>query len=62
MIQIHAFKKKEKKGSEGRPQFGGPWKVPNLMALGEVSCLVALGMRRRNILFIFFTVPQTNFI
>jgi hypothetical protein len=28
MIQIHAFKEKEKEGSEGRPRLGGQWKVP----------------------------------
>jgi len=26
MIQIHAFKEKEKERGEGRPQLGGPWK------------------------------------
>jgi hypothetical protein len=35
MIQIHAFKKKEKEGGEGRPQLGGQWKVPNLVANGK---------------------------
>jgi hypothetical protein len=53
MIQIHTFKEKEKEGGEGRPQLGGQWKVPSLMALEEASylvangrfqCLVALGM------------------
>jgi hypothetical protein len=52
MIQVHAFKKKEKEGGDRRPQFGGPWKV---------SSLVALGMKRRNIFFIFSFSPQTNF-
>jgi hypothetical protein len=28
MIQIRAFKKKEKEGGEGKPQLGGQWKVP----------------------------------
>jgi hypothetical protein len=28
MIQICAFKEKEKEGGEGRPQLGGEWKVP----------------------------------
>jgi hypothetical protein len=27
MIQICAFKDKEKEGNEGRPQLGGLWKV-----------------------------------
>jgi hypothetical protein len=26
MIQIHAFREKEKERGEGRPQLGGPWK------------------------------------
>jgi hypothetical protein len=32
MIQIHTFRNKEKEneGGEGRPQFGGLWKVPML--------------------------------
>jgi hypothetical protein len=57
MIQICAFKKKKKEGGEGRPQFGDPWKVSNLMALGEVSCSVAFGTKRRSIFFIFFIFP-----
>jgi hypothetical protein len=32
MIQICAFKEKEKEGGEERPQLGGRWKVPSLMA------------------------------
>jgi len=48
MIQIHTFKEKGKEGGEGRPQFGGQWKVP---------CLVAFGRRRRNILFTSFYFP-----
>ncbi len=28
MIQINAFKEKEKGGGERRPQLGGQWKVP----------------------------------
>jgi hypothetical protein len=43
MIQIRAFKKKEKEGGEGRPQLGAPWKVPSLVANGEASCLVTNG-------------------
>jgi len=44
MIQIRAFKEKEKeKGGEKRPQLGGPWKVPNLITNGEAFCLVAFG-------------------
>jgi hypothetical protein len=35
MIQIHNFKEKEKEGGKGRPQLGGQWKVPNLVALGR---------------------------
>jgi hypothetical protein len=35
MIQIHAFKEKEKEGNEGRPQLGDQWKVPSLVALGK---------------------------
>jgi hypothetical protein len=31
MIQIHAFKEREKEGGEGRPQLGGQWKVPMLV-------------------------------
>jgi hypothetical protein len=34
MIQICTFKKKEKKGGERKPQLGGQWKVPSLVALG----------------------------
>jgi hypothetical protein len=34
MIQICVFKEKGKEGGEGRPQLGGQWKVPSLMALG----------------------------
>jgi hypothetical protein len=33
MIQIPAFKKKEKEGGEGKLELGGQWKVLNLMAL-----------------------------
>jgi hypothetical protein len=52
MIQIRAFKKNEKEGSEGRPQLGGKYKVPSLAAFemnpclkanGETSCLKANG-------------------
>ncbi len=28
MIQIHAFREKEKEGGKGRPQLGGQWNVP----------------------------------
>ncbi len=34
MIKIHTFIKKGKEGSEGRPQIGGQWKVPSLVAFG----------------------------
>jgi hypothetical protein len=34
MIQICAFKEKEKEGGEGEPQLGGQWKAPSLVALG----------------------------
>jgi len=57
MIQICAFKKKEKKEGEGRSQFGGIWKVLSLVAFGETSCLVAFGRRRKNIIFISFHFP-----
>jgi hypothetical protein len=62
MIQICAFKKKDKDGGEGRPQFGGLWKVPSLVVLAEISCLVVNGRfqcliafrtRRRSIIFTF---------
>jgi len=33
MIQIHAFKKKEKDGGERKTQLGGQWKVPMLGGL-----------------------------
>ncbi len=33
MIQIRAFKGKEKEGCEGRPELGGQWKVPLLGGL-----------------------------
>jgi hypothetical protein len=42
MIQTYAFKEKGKERSKGRPQLGGAWKVPSL---------VALEMRRKNIVF-----------
>jgi hypothetical protein len=35
MIQIHAFKKKEKEEGKGKPQLGGQWRVPNLVADGR---------------------------
>jgi len=35
MIQIHVFKKKKKEGGEGRPQLGGQWRVPSLVANGR---------------------------
>jgi len=44
MIQIRAFKDKEKEGGEGKPQLGGQWevlmlggplKVPNFVANGR---------------------------
>jgi len=35
MIQIHALKEKEEKKGEGRPQLGGHWKVPSLVANGK---------------------------
>jgi hypothetical protein len=35
MIEIYTFKEKRKQGGEGRPQLGGQWKVPNLMAPGR---------------------------
>jgi hypothetical protein len=41
MIQIHAFKEKEKEGGEGKPQLGGQWKAPMLGTLGRFQCLVA---------------------
>jgi len=33
MIQIRIFKEKGKEGGEGKPQLGGQWKVPSLMAI-----------------------------
>jgi len=50
MIQIRTFKKKEKEGSEGKPQFGGQWKVPMLSGPWKVPSLVAFGRRRKNTL------------
>jgi hypothetical protein len=35
MIQINAFKEKEKEGGEGRPQLDGLWKVPSFVANGR---------------------------
>jgi hypothetical protein len=35
MIQIRAFKEKEKEGGEGKSQLGGSWKVPSLVANGR---------------------------
>jgi hypothetical protein len=52
MIQICAFKNKEKEGGEGRPQLGGPWKVPSL---------VTFGRKRRNIIFTSFHFPPHKF-
>jgi hypothetical protein len=43
MIQIRAFKEKRKEGSEGRPQLGGQWKVPSLMALGMFHVWRSMG-------------------
>ncbi len=57
MIQICAFKEKEKEEGEGRSQFGGIWKVLSLVAFEETSCLVAFGRRRKNILFTSFHFP-----
>jgi hypothetical protein len=63
MIQICAFKKREKEGGEGRSQLGGPWKVPSLVTNEETSCLVAngkfqclvtFGRKRRSIIFTSF--------
>jgi hypothetical protein len=34
MIQIHAFKDNLKEVGKGKPQLGGQWKVPNLVAFG----------------------------
>jgi hypothetical protein len=45
MIQIHAFKKKEKDRGKGRPQLGGPWNVP---------CLVAFRRKSKSIIFTSF--------
>jgi len=36
MTWIHAFKEKEKEGSEGRPQLDGLWKVPMFGGLRKV--------------------------
>jgi len=33
MIQIRAFKEKEKEGGEGKPPLIGQWKVPMLSGL-----------------------------
>jgi hypothetical protein len=52
MIQIRAFKEKEKEGGEGKFQLGGQWKV---------QCLVAFGRRMKNIIFIFFHLPPNKF-
>jgi hypothetical protein len=67
MIQIYAFKKKDKEGGEGKPQFGGLWKVPSLVVFGEISCLVVNGrfqclmaLRKRRI-SIIFTFPPNKF-
>jgi hypothetical protein len=69
MIQICAFKEKEKEKGEGKPQLGDKWKVSSLVANGrfqclvvngETYCLVAFG-RRRNILFTSFHFPRNKF-
>jgi hypothetical protein len=41
MIQICAFRKKEKEGSEGRPQLGGLWKVSMFGGLCKVPMFSA---------------------
>jgi hypothetical protein len=56
MIQIRAFKKKEKERGEERSQLG-LWKVPSLMPNRRFQCLVALERRRKNINFTYFHFP-----
>jgi hypothetical protein len=61
MIQIRTFKEKKKEGSEGRPQFGGQWKVLMLSGPWKVPSLVAFGTRKRNIHFTYFHFPPNKF-
>jgi hypothetical protein len=61
MIQIPAFKQKEKEESEGRPQLGGHWKVPMLSGPWKVPMFGGLGRRRKNIIFTFSYFPPNKF-
>jgi hypothetical protein len=48
MIQICAFKEKEKEGGEGRPQLDGLWKVPMFGGPWKVFvATLALGLQPR---------------
>jgi hypothetical protein len=52
IIQIRAFKKKEKEGGEGRSQLCCQWKVPSLVSFGRT---------RKNIIFTCFHFPPNKF-
>ncbi len=52
MIQIHAFKKKEKEGGERKPQLGGQWKVPIFGGLWK---------KEKHFFHLFSFSPPTNF-
>jgi hypothetical protein len=53
MIQIRAFKEKEKKEGEGRPQLGGQLKVPMLGGPWKE--------KEKHPLHLFSFPPPTNF-
>ncbi len=53
MIQIHTFKKKGKEGGEGKPQLGGPWKVPMLSGPWKE--------KKKHIFHLFSFSPPINF-
>jgi hypothetical protein len=61
IIQICTFKEKEKEGGEGRPQFGGQWKVPMLSGPWKVPSLVAFGRKRGSIHFTYFHFLPNKF-
>jgi hypothetical protein len=61
MIHIFSFKNKEKKVGEGRPQLGGQWKVPSLVALGMLHVWCPLEKKKKNIIFTSFHLYPIKF-
>jgi hypothetical protein len=53
MIEIRAFKEKEKEGGEGKPQLGGQWKVLIFGALSKV--------KKKHPFTSFHFLPPSNF-